>query len=89
MSCKQQCIEANKNKIKIEKKMHMKNKKLEGSDLDEKDPVGFSGGYLLPHTCRRDWNCTQRHRHDICFRKYSSACIRTFQKSFLKIILGT
>lgn len=68
--------------------MHMKNKKLEGSDLGEKDPVGVSGGDLLPHNRTQDWNCTQRHRHDTYFQKCSSACIRIFQTSFLKIILG-
>lgn len=28
-------------------------------------------------------------RHDTYFQKYSGACIRVFQKSFLKIVLGT
>lgn len=40
--------------------MHMKKKKLEGSNLGEEDPVNVNEDYFVSCNHRQDWNCTQR-----------------------------
>lgn len=40
--------------------MHIKKKKLEGSDLGEEQPVSFSRDYHVSHNHRQDCNCAQK-----------------------------
>jgi len=69
--------------------MHLKKKKLEGSDVGRKILL-MSMGIILYHIIiGRIGIVHKEYRHDTCFEKYSGACIRVFQKSFIKTVLGT